>query len=107
VLRLLLSLTLAVLLAATGAASAAHGLVEEEAGHHAMEEHGDGDPHAASVEECCDAVGPAGGGCLIDAALSNGLPVRPLPVSTLDLVSMAPVMSRGLAAPVPTGPPKV
>ena len=106
-LRLLLSLTLAVLLAVTGTASVAHGLIAEEVGHHAMEEHGDGHPHAASVEKCCDAVGPAGGGCLIDAASSNGLPVRPLPVSTLDLVSMAPVTSRGLAAPVPTGPPKV
>ena len=105
-LRLLLSLTLAVLLAATSTASAAHGLIAEEAGRHALEGHGDGHPDAASIEECCDAVGAAGGGCLIDAASSNGLPVPPVPVSAMDLAVVAPVLSWGRPTAVPTGPPK-
>lgn len=68
-LRLLFSLTLAVLLCVTGAASMAHGLASGEAGHHAMEGQGDEDAAMAALDECCDATGAAGGGCLIDAAL--------------------------------------
>jgi hypothetical protein len=105
-LRSLLFLTVAVLLAATGAASAAHGLIAEEVGHQ-MAVPEEAHPPASSVADRRDAMGGAGGGCLVDAALAAGRPVRPSPISGMDLASVASVMSRGVAASVPTRPPKV
>lgn len=101
-----LTLTLAVLLAATGAASMTHGLGAAGSEHRVMEGHGQGHVPDATLEDCCDAAGAAIGGCLIDAPLSNGLPPRDMAVSSVSLTPAAPSISPGRAAPVPTGPPK-
>jgi hypothetical protein len=107
VLSLLLSLTLAVLLSVTGAASMAHGLASGQAGHHAMEGHGDGDAAMAALDDCCDATGTAGGGCLIDAAPIGASARRSVATSRARPLVMTLIAPDGLAAAVPTGPPKV
>lgn len=103
----MLSLTLAVLLVITGAASLANGLTVEEGGHHAVEGHGDAHADAASVEACCDAPGTSGGGCLIDVALAGATAPMPARTSRPWLVIAAPHDTDGRMAAVPTGPPKV
>lgn len=104
---MLLTLTLTVLRSATGAASMAHGLASGEAGHHAMERQGDGDAAMGALEDCCDATAAAGGGCLIDAAPVGASARRPVAASRVRPLAMIPVAPDGIAAAVPTGPPRV
>lgn len=109
-LRLVLSLFLVVLLAATTAASAAHGVGHGALGerHGAMSLDGEHDARGAGLAECCDAVGAQGGaGCLSDATAPSASIVlsgaaRMFRVSPVDVIS-----TRGVSTAVPTGPPKV
>ncbi|KIT17129.1 hypothetical protein [Jannaschia aquimarina] len=106
-LRVVLSLTLAVLLAVTGAASMAHGIGNGADGHHAAEGHESGHSHAASLEECCDAAGAGNGGCLIDA-VAPCLSIHHLAAaSPARLGATVPVVGDGRRTAVPTGPPKI
>ena len=107
-LRVAFSILLAALLVATGAASAAHGLMHEAPhGDHGAAMHGD-DHSAVALAECCDAPGAqAGGGCMMDAACLGPLVVGPTAMGERPIAFRRSLLASGISAAVPTGPPKV
>lgn len=109
-LRLVLSLFLVVLLAATTAVSAAHGVGHGAPGerHDAISMDGEHDAQKTALAECCDTLGAQGSaGCLMDVTAPNAHIVlsgaaRMVRVSPADVISTG-----GVSTAVPTGPPKV
>jgi len=105
--RVLLSLMLAVAVIGAGAASAAHGLAHDvpQVGHEMQDTDAD---HATALADCCDAAGATvGGSCFADIVPSEVLAfVRG---SFAGRMTLPPYLraSAGIDSNVPTGPPKV
>jgi hypothetical protein len=105
--RVLLSLMLAVAVIGAGAASSAHGLVHDapQVGHEIQDTDAD---HATALADCCDATGAnVGGSCFADVVPSEML--VPGRGSFAGRMTLPPDLraSAGVGPNVPTGPPKV
>lgn len=105
--RVLLSVMLAVAVIGAGAASAAHGLAHDapQVGHEMQDMDAD---HPAGLANCCDVAGvKVGGSCFSDVVSSEMLVIDD--GSFAGRITLPPYLraSAGVGPNVPTGPPKV
>ena len=106
-LRVLLSLLLAVTVIGAGAASAGHGLAHD-APQVADDTQDMGADHATALADCCDATQvKVGGSCFVDVVPSEMLVLDRGTFS--ERMTLPPHLraSAGVGPNVPTGPPKV
>ena len=105
--RVLLSLVLAVTMIGAGAASAAHALAHgaPQVVHDVQDMGAD---HAAALPDCCDAThAKVGGSCLADVVPSEMLSIGAASDGEGAIFPMRIAASPGIDSNVPTGPPKV